>query len=118
MPLYLFETSDGEVIELFYSMNDAPRIGETVSLEDGKTAKRIPTLSFIKEGDGNIYDVNALASKTYKNETLGDTMDRSSELSARRASENGGVDPWKTKSLKEYSEKRGGMSHPSATKKQ
>lgn len=38
--LYPFEADDGEQIELYYSMNDAPKIGEVVDV-NGKPFKRV-----------------------------------------------------------------------------
>ena len=32
MPRYEFKTPTGKIIELFYNMDDAPRIGETVTV--------------------------------------------------------------------------------------
>ena len=43
--------------------------------------------------------------------SMGDLMDRSAELSAKRAEQNDGVDPVKQKYFKKYSKERGGAKH-------
>ena len=48
---------------------------------------------------------------------IGDLLDRSAELSNKRASENGGVDPLKQKYYKNYSKERNGAKHPDQIKK-
>ena len=48
-----------------------------------------------------------------KGGTLGDLFDKSAELSRKRASENGGVDPIKRKSEKTYSKDRKGLKRGS-----
>jgi hypothetical protein len=48
---------------------------------------------------------------------IADLIDRSEELSHKRAAESGGVDPVKEKYLKQYSKRRGGKGHPSEKKK-
>ena len=50
--------------------------------------------------------------KTSKGGTIGDLLDRSSELSSQRAEGNGGVDPLKEKYYKKYSKDRSGAVHP------
>lgn len=41
MPLYLFETENGQIVEEAYHMSDAPSIGTVVVLSDGRRGKRI-----------------------------------------------------------------------------
>lgn len=41
MPLYEFQTEAGDVVVTFYTIEDAPRIGDAVVLEDGRSAVRI-----------------------------------------------------------------------------
>ena len=48
---------------------------------------------------------------------VGDLLDRSKELSEKRASRNGGVDPIKDKFFKDYSKKRKNKLHPSDPKR-
>ena len=49
--------------------------------------------------------------------TLGDMMDRSAEMSQKRADECGGVDPVKESYYKDYAKKRKGTPHPDKLKK-
>ena len=49
--------------------------------------------------------------------TVGDLLDKSSELSNQRAQENGGVDPLKKKYYENYSKERKGAKHPNEIKK-
>lgn len=42
-PLYEFELEDGSVVEEFFAMADAPENGKYVVLEDGRTARRVPS---------------------------------------------------------------------------
>lgn len=51
------------------------------------------------------------------NETIGDTLDRSSELSAKRA-EKLGKDPVREKYFDDFAKKRKGAQHPLRTKEQ
>ena len=44
--------------------------------------------------------------------SVGDLMDQSREMSEKRAAMSGGIDPVKSKSMDEWSQKRGGMRHP------
>lgn len=52
-----------------------------------------------------------------KKGTLGDLIDRSGELSEKRAAKNGGVDPVKEKFFREYAQKRKNKLHPSDPKR-
>lgn len=49
--------------------------------------------------------------------SVGDLMDHSRELSEKRAATYGGEDPIKRKYLDDWSQKRGGMTHPEDKKK-
>jgi hypothetical protein len=48
MPLYLFKSETGEQIEKFYSMTDAPKIGDTVEI-DGVLCTRVPSFQLSEE---------------------------------------------------------------------
>jgi hypothetical protein len=48
---------------------------------------------------------------------MGDMLDKSQELSQKRADKNGGVDPVKDKFFKDYSAQRKGAKHPDEKKK-
>lgn len=49
--------------------------------------------------------------------TVGDLLDKSSELSNQRAQENGGVDPLRKKYYENYSKDRNGAKHLDQVKK-
>ena len=49
--------------------------------------------------------------------TVGDLLDKSSELSSQRAQENSGVDPLKKKYYENYSKERKGAKHLDQIKK-
>jgi hypothetical protein len=113
MPNYLFRKEDGSIIELFFSMKEAPRIGERIILDDFTKAIRLASIPSFKQGLPNdIYDIDKLAQFSTPHETIGDTMERSRELSHKRAEENGGIDPIKRKFFDNYSKERKGKKHP------
>jgi hypothetical protein len=43
--------------------------------------------------------------------TVGDLFDLSKEMAAKRAKENGGIDPWTQKAKDQYSKERLGRKH-------
>jgi hypothetical protein len=51
-----------------------------------------------------------------KKGTYGDLLNKSAELSEKRAKDHGGVDPVKKKFLSDYSKRRKGAKHPSEKK--
>ncbi len=55
--------------------------------------------------------------KTAGKGTMGDLLDRSKELSDKRAQEAGGKDPVKEKYYKQYAKDRGGAPHPDKMKR-
>lgn len=117
MPKYSFQKENGEIIELLFSMKEVPKIGEVVTLENGDCAKRLASISFIKESvPRDIYNIDKLSNFSTPHETVGDTMKRSEELSHIRAEQNNGVDPIKQKFFNKYSERRGGKKHPKDSK--
>ena len=73
-------------------------------------------LNDFDENDSNlIYYQDAYLFNTteYKKDTVGGLMDRSAELSDKRAKEAGGIDPVKQKYFEDYSKNRRGFKHPS-----
>ena len=59
------------------------------------------------------WDNASFVDKTAKQKgSVGDLLDQSAELSAKRASENNGVDPLKKKFFENYSKERSGAKHP------
>jgi hypothetical protein len=102
MPLYQFSKENGEIVELFFEMKSAPRIGDCL-IVNGEWVTRIPSVVNCKTSSVplDIYNVDKLAQYSTPNETIGETIERSKELSEKRAAQNGGVDPVKARYNKE-----------------
>lgn len=116
MPIYLFQNPKTEkVIELFFGMNDKKEYRD----EEGVEWKRLyssPQLS--TEASIDPWSNDDFVNKTSNTKgTIGDMLDRSAELSNKRASEYGGVDPLKQKYYDNYSKDRHGAKHPDQIKK-
>lgn len=115
MPLYLFENiNTGETREVPFSMNAE----KVYNGEDGSEVGQWKRIFLIPQAsiDANInpFDKNAFANSKYH--TIGDMLDKSAELSERRAELSGGVDPIKKAALDNYAKKRHGKRHPSELK--
>jgi len=111
MPLYVFQHPENENLtkDIFFHMNDE----KTYIDKEGVEWNRVflgSQLSCEAAIDpwSNADFVNKTANKKG---SYGDLMDKSAELSAQRAKENGGIDPVKQKYYKNYSDKRGGAQH-------
>jgi len=116
MPIYLFQNpKTEEVIELFFGMND----DKVYTDEKGLEWKRIYSLPQLStESSIDPWSNADFVNKTKNTKgTLGDLLDRSSELSAKRADQNGGIDPLKENYYKNYSKQRKGAKHPDQIKK-
>lgn len=118
MPQYQFESTRGETCLIYYKIADAPKVGETVTLE-GKKWKRVFTVPnaqiAVTIDPFNKQDfINKTGTKT---ETLGDIFDRSAELSAKRADKDG-VDMVKEKYYNDYAKKSKGVQHPNRLREQ
>lgn len=111
MPIYSFETEEGNQIDYFFSVKEAPSIGEVISLPMIGLVRRIPTPFYCSE-NVNANSVESFVKKTKATDTMGDLMDRSKELSDKRAKNNGGVDPLKRKFFDDYKKTRDGKKHP------
>ena len=116
MPIYIYKHPEKEeYIEVLQGMND-----EHVYEQDGLAWERVflaPNASIDSDVDpfnGRQF-VDATAAKKG---TMGDMLDYSKELSEKRASVNGGVDPVKEKYYKKYSDERNGAKHPQQMKEQ
>lgn len=109
MPLYLFKHPDREEYEEVFFHMDEDKVFE----KEGLLWQRVyhsPNLN--TEAPINPWDNNDFVNKTKnKKGTIGDMMDASAELSAKRADQNGGVDPVKQKYFKDYAKKRNGTKH-------
>ncbi len=118
MPIYSFlNKKTGEVIDVFQSMND-------IHEYKGKSGKenfweRIfysPNASIDTKQDP--FSSNQYLDRTKsKKGTYGNMLDYSKELSEKRASINGGIDPVKEKYYNNYSKERKGAKHPDKMKK-
>lgn len=115
MPLYIFKHPEKEEYkEVLFSMDE-----EKLYEKDGKTWERVfsspqlNTSSSIDPWDNSSF-VNT-TSNTKGN--MGDLIDRSKEMSLKRAEQNNGIDPVKQKYFENYSKKRAGQLHPDQKKK-
>jgi hypothetical protein len=115
MPLYEFEkVQDPEQHDsFFFSMAEAPKIGEVIKDDDGVEWKRVitkPYASVDSQIDPN--NPNDFVEKTGKKKgTYGDILDASKELSEKRAKQHGGEDPVQRRFFDDYKAKRHGVEH-------
>lgn len=114
MPIYLYKhPEEEEYREVFQRMND-----EHIYSEDGVEWQRV-FLSPNASIDNSIDPFNNqqyIDATSNKKGTIGDMMDLSSELSAKRAEIAGGKDPVKEKFYDNYAKERGGAEHPNRIK--
>lgn len=114
MPLYSYSNPEDpeEVVEILQGMNDE----HTYSCNGVKWSRvwLNPQIAIDTKIDPN--SERQWLEKTAKPGTLGDLMDRSKELSERRAAERGGIDPIKVKAEEDYSKKRKGRKLPGQVK--
>jgi hypothetical protein len=108
MPLYTFEHPEtGDTEDLHFGIDD-----DKVFVDgEGVKWKRIfyaPNISV--DAGGDPFSKKDFLSKTSKEGTYGDLMDRSREMSEKRKDKLG-YDPIRQKHFKEYSDKRGGAKH-------
>ncbi len=112
MPLYSFENPDtGDIKDVFFHMNE----DKTYVDESGLTWRRVlvsPQLNTSSSIDPWSNDDFVNKTSNMKG-TMGDMLDKSAELSAKRAESNDGVDPVKQKFFDNYSKERKGAKHPS-----
>ena len=115
MAIYIYKHPEtGEHKEVVQGMNE-----EHIHIDGfGLEWKRVfiaPHASIDTKDDA--WDHNGFVEKTGKMKgTVGDALDYSAELSAKRAESNGGEDPIKRKAFKDY-EKSVGKKHLSDKKK-
>ncbi len=116
MPIYIYQNPEtNKTIEVLQSMTE-----EHVYVDEkGLEWKRVFVPSQLAtESSIDPWSENQFVEKTRNSKgNYGDLLDRSAELSSKRANENGGVDPIKQKYFKDYSKKRGGAKHPEDKKK-
>lgn len=112
MPLYCYQNEEtGEIKDVFQGMNDVHEyFGEDGSEDGWKRVFTVPQASIDSHIDP--FKASDFAAKTGgKKGTYGDLLDRSAELSEKRADSNGGVDPIKQKYFENYSKERRGAKH-------
>jgi hypothetical protein len=115
MPLYTYENpKNGETIDVFQGMNEEHSYIDQEGLI-WKRVYQVPNASVDAQIDPYSNTSFVDATKNKKG-TYGDLLDKSAELSEKRAKQNGGVDPVKNKFLKDYSKRRNGAKHPSEKK--
>jgi hypothetical protein len=112
MPIYIYKHPEKEeYIEVIQSMNE-----EHIYLdEDGLEWKREWTNPQLNcESNIDPFDNTAFVEKTGKMKgSYGDMLDLSKEMSEKRKSSHGGVDPVKEKYYDNYAKERKGARHPS-----
>ena len=115
MPQYLFHHPDDEtnIIEVVQTINE-----EHVLKKDGVWWVRLYTIpNMAVDSIVDPYDAQSFVNATHKKGTIGDIMDRSKEMSQKRADKEGGLDPIKEKFYENYSKTRKGLVHPDVTKR-
>jgi len=115
MPLYTYENPDtGETVDVLQSMNEEHSYTDQNGLK-WKRVYLIPNASVDSQIDANSSTAFIDATKNKKG-TYGDLIDKSRELSEKRAKTYGGSDPIKEKFFKDYSANRKGAIHPDQKK--
>ena len=111
MPLYLYQNpKTKEYIEIIQTMSEEHSFVDPQGLKWDRIFTS-PEISSQKITDP--WDKNSFINETKNMKgTIGDMMDKSTELSNMRAKENGGIDPLKTQKFKDYSKERGGLKDP------
>ena len=116
MPIYIYQNPiTEEVIEVVQSMSEDHIYFD----ESGLKWKRV----FVGSQLNTNATIDHWSSNDFVNKTAntkgsyGDLMDRSAELSEKRAKENGGVDPVKQNYFNNYSNSRKGTLHPKDPRK-
>ncbi len=93
-------------------MNDAPSIGAEARVE-GITYIRLASLpNGIIDNQIDPFNSRQFVDKTNKNGIYGDLIDRSAELSRKRAEKRDGVDPLRKRWEDNYSKIRNGKKPP------
>ena len=115
MPLYTYQNPQtGETIDLIQTMNEEHSYTDKNGLQ-WKRVFQVPNAAVDSQIDAN----NPLAfvdATRNKKGTYGDLLDKSAELSEKRAKTYGGEDPIKQKFFKDYSANRKGAIHPDQKK--
>ena len=115
MPIYIFKHPETEEYkEIVQTMNEEHVYIDEFGLKWNRIFT-IPNATINTKDDA--WDHNGFVEKTGKMKgTVGDILDYSSEMSAKRAETNGGEDPVKRKAFNDY-EKKVGKKHMSDKQK-
>lgn len=111
MPIYVYQNPEtDELIEVIQGMNEKHVYFDNNGLE----WKRVFLSSQLNtQGTIDHWSSNDFINKTANTKgSYGDLMDRSAELSEKRANDNGGIDPVKQNYFKNYADSRKGTLHP------
>ena len=110
MPLYCYRNPNtGEEVEIIQGMNDVHEFVDGDGLKWDRVFF-VPNASIDTKTDP--FSQQKFVERTgAKKGTVGDMLDYSAEMSARRADQAGGVDPVKKKYFEDYSKKRNGAKH-------
>ena len=106
MPLYTYENPNtGETIDILQSMSEKHQYIDQEGLE-WKRVFQVPNASVDSQIDP-YSNVSFLDATKNKKGTYGDLIDKSAELSEKRAKDHGGKDPVKEKFYNDYKKKTG-----------
>lgn len=117
MPVYIYQnTKTEEYTEIIQGMNEVHEyFGKEGGEDCWKRVFTVPQASFDSHVDP--FSSKQFAEKTgSKKGTFGDLLDRSAELSSKRAEITGHADPVKEKYFNDYAKKRRGAKHPDQLK--
>ena len=106
MPLYTYENpKTGETIDILQTMSEKHQYIDQEGLE-WKRVFQVPNASVDSQIDP-YSNVSFLDATKNKKGTYGDLIDKSAELSEKRAKDHGGKDPVKESFYKDYKTKTG-----------
>lgn len=110
------ESESGDIQDMFYTMAEAPRIGQEIEI-DGQKWRRVltkPNAAITTQGDP--YSAKAFNAKMDgKKVTVGDLWDASREASDKRGGVSG-EDPIKKTYYDQYAKERKGVKHQNEQK--
>ena len=111
MPIYVYKNpKTEECIEIIQSMNEDHTYVDSNGLKWDRVF--LPSQLNTEASIDPWSNVDFVEKTRNTKDTYGGMLDRSAELSAKRADQNGGIDPVKQKSFKDYASKRNGKTHP------
>lgn len=117
MPIYIYQHEETkEIREIVQSMNEEHVYNGENNNEQGKWKRVFCNPNMGVDLNCDPYSESIWLQKTSKKDKLKNILDRSKELSLRRAKMNNGVDPIKEKYYENWSKKRKGKIHPDKIK--